>query len=321
MSVLVPTWRRPTELQRCIDGLARQARVPEETLIVVREDDLATHATVEALAARHPSLALRMLSPSAPGLGAALNAGLEGARSDIVCCTDDDAVPRPDWLARIAKHFDQDPGLGGVGGLDVNWPRDDHARPAGDVGRVLPFGRIVGNHHLGTGRARTVDILKGANMSYRRKSIGGLRFDSLLHGTGSQPHNEVGFCLRLASAGWRLLYDPAVVVDHYPAVRLEDQRASARTGQEIRVAAHNQFYGLLQGLHGSRRAPALAYQLLLGSREDPGPVLGFERFVRGREGMPALRRSLAATTGRLEAFRTRRRSDQAHRRQATKALN
>lgn len=307
ITVVIPTWRRPRELRRCLAGLAQQRRAPEEILIVVRPED---HETIEAIgrAGREfPALPIRAVHVEKPGLGQALNAGLSAATGDVVSCTDDDAVPRPDWLERIARHF-EDAGVAGVGGRD--WVHHDGVlddAEAGPVGCITAFGRIIGNHHRGAGAARECQILKGANMSYRRAAVGSLRFDDRLLGTGSQPHNEVGFCLRLGRTSGRLLYDPAVAVDHFLAGRQADQRGSERDPGDVRAAAHNQFLGVITGLRGRQRWVTALYQLLVGTREDPGPVLWVERLARDRSDRLVTQRMKAATAGRLEALRSARR--------------
>jgi hypothetical protein len=46
---------------------------------------------------------------------------------------------------------------------------------------------LIGNHHLGVGEPREVDVLKGVNMSYRRTAIADIHFDERMRGTGAQP--------------------------------------------------------------------------------------------------------------------------------------
>jgi len=257
ISVIVPTYCRPKDLQHCLDALKKQARAPDEVLVVVRDNDAKTWAMLEDISLGH--LTLRAAAVTTPGHVAALNAGLDATRGDIITITDDDTAPRPDWLARIENHFQADPRVGGVGGRD--WVREgdrvhDEARV---VGKVQWFGRMVGNHHLGVGRPREVDILKGANMSFRRAAVDGIRFDERLRGTGAQQSADCAFCLVVKRAGWRLIYDPAVAVDHYPAPRfLGDSRAPV-SAMEVRNDVHNKTLMLLEYL-----PPAETYVWLLG---------------------------------------------------------
>ncbi len=120
-----------------------------------------------------------------------MSAGLEVARGDIVAITDDDAAPHPDWLARIEAYFSTHQGLAGVGGRDVVCHGEHPEGGAREVvGKVQWFGRVIGNHHLGIGRAREVDELKGVNCAYRHAALRRVGFDERLRGTGAQVHWE-----------------------------------------------------------------------------------------------------------------------------------
>ncbi len=139
--------------------------------------------------------------------------------------TDDDAAPHRDWIERIHAHFMRDARLGGVGGRDFVHERGTVLTgTVRVVGRVSWYGRVVGNHHLGSGAPREVAILKGVNMAWRRAAIEGLHFDARLLGGGAQVHNDLAFSLAVRRRGWTLRYDPAVCVDHFPAARGDDDQ-------------------------------------------------------------------------------------------------
>ncbi|WGS45623.1 glycosyltransferase family 2 protein [Burkholderia sp. JSH-S8] len=270
ISVLVPTYRRPADLARCLQALQRQARAPDEVIVVARPEDDATH---ERLA--DPSvggaLPLHVVPVDVPGQVAALNKGLDSAHGDIVAITDDDAAPRPDWLARVEAAFQADPRVGAVGGRD--WVHEkgrvlDASRER--VGQLTLSGKIVGNHHLGVGGAREVDMLKGANMSYRRDAIERLRFDTRLRGAGAQVHNDMAFSMRVQRDGWKLVYDPAIAVDHFPAERFDDDRRDAASLNAISNGAYNLHLILREHLPLVRREIAWWWWTLVGTRVYPG---------------------------------------------------
>ncbi|WP_322041895.1 glycosyltransferase family 2 protein [Paraburkholderia sp. J67] len=270
VTVLVPTYRRPEDLSRCLSALLRQQRAPDQIVVVARADDAATHACL----ADHVTprvLNVEVATVEEPGQVAALNRGLEAATGDVIAITDDDAAPRPDWVARIAAHFGADAKLGALGGRD--WVHEEGRVLDGErelVGRVQRTGRIVGNHHLGVGGAREVDLLKGANMSYRRAAIGDLRFDRRLRGTGAQTHNDMAFSMGVKRAGWKLVYDPLVAVDHYPAPRPGEDPRNAQTLASIRNGAYN-FHLILRGhLAPLHRETAWWWWALIGTRVYPG---------------------------------------------------
>ena len=204
VSVIVPTWRRPADLRRCLDALADQARAADEVLVIHRAEDA---ETLRVLEQAPTGLALRRVVVEAAGQVAALNRGLEEARGGIIAITDDDAAPRPDWLRRIVETFERDPTLTGLGGRD--WLHIDGRLATGErrqVGRVQAWGRCIGNHHLGAGAPREVDILKGANMSFRHVHLGGRRFDVGLKGEGAQCATTWPFAWRCGrpGGGWSM---------------------------------------------------------------------------------------------------------------------
>ena len=306
ITILVPTYRRPKDLERCLEALKSQTRPADEVLIVVRDIDSETWSCLEAY--NYDPLPLRSVKICVPGQVAALNAGLDAAQGDIIAITDDDAAPRPEWLARIEAHFLSDESIGGVGGRD--WVYHGNQLVDGTcevVGRVQWFGRVIGNHHLGVGEPREVDLLKGANMSYRRSAISSLRFDQRLRGTGAQVHNDLAFSLVIKRSGWKLIYDPLIELDHYPAQRFdEDQRGNFFDHTAMLNRVHNETLTLLEDLPHIRRATFVIWGILVGTRGQRGFVQWL-RFLPS-EGTLAGQKLLASLQGRWEGWKTWRKS-------------
>jgi cellulose synthase/poly-beta-1,6-N-acetylglucosamine synthase-like glycosyltransferase len=308
ITVLVPTYRRPQDLVRCLEALQKQTRLADEVLLVVRDTDAETWTLLESL--KLNCLPLRTVTVSVSGQVAALNAGLDAAQEDIIAITDDDAAPHVDWLERIEAHFLSNSRVGGVGGRDWVYhgtELEDGARKV--VGQVQWFGRAIGDHHLGVGEPREVDIFKGANMSFRRTAIENLRFDQHLRGTGAQAHNDMAFSLALRKAGWTLIYDPKVAIDHYPAQRFdEDQRYKFN---EIAVlnSVHNETLILLDYLSPVQRVVFLLWAVLVGTRS----MYGFVQWLRflPKEGALAGQKLLTTLRGRWQGWQTWLQSDRA----------
>lgn len=267
-SVLVPSYHRPTDLARCLAALGAQSCKADRVVVVTRANDFETTEVARAWQDRLP---LEIVHVDVPGVVQAMNAGLKSCSGDVVAITDDDAAPRPDWLAQILAHFAADPGLGGVGGRD--WIHRNGGLENGNirrVGRILWYGRIVGNHHLGAGPARDVEILKGVNCAFRLAALGQVGFETSLLGDGAQVHWELCLCFAVKRAGWRLLYDPAITVDHFPAPRFDlDGRDRFDAG-----AAANRIFNFRLAVGGGlpfwRRSRVIAWYSLIGSADDPG---------------------------------------------------
>jgi glycosyltransferase involved in cell wall biosynthesis len=297
LSVLIPTFRRPEHLARCLHGLEEQTKSPRQVIVVARESDTKTLALLEHEPFRLP---LQVVMVDVPGQVAALNAGLDRVEGEIVAVTDDDARPRPEWLERIARHFASDATLGGVGGRD--YLHDGHRyRDHAVVGKIQWFGRHIGNHHRGVGPPRYVDILKGANMSYRMRAVGDIRFDRRLLGAGAQLHNDMGFSLRIKQTGWRLLYDPEVAVDHFSAERDDDDRRLHRSPEAVRNDAHNETVVILEYLPRRCLPVFFAWAILIGHTSLPGCAQCLRRATFGRSAWSMLK---PVVVGRCMGLRT-----------------
>ncbi|MFM6001445.1 MAG: glycosyltransferase family 2 protein [Dolichospermum sp.] len=267
-TVLIPTYRRPQDLYRCLKALEQQTKPVDQAIVVIRDTDTQTQQFLTQL---HHHLPLETVTVSQPGVVAALNVGLVKVNGDILSITDDDAAPHPDWLVKINTHFLADPQIGGVGGRDWIYQGgklENDPRPV--VGKLQWFGRVIGNHHLGIGAPREVDFLKGVNMSFRTPAIGKLRFDERMRGNGAQVHFEMSLTLNLKRVGWKIIYDPSIAVDHYPAQRFdEDQRQNFNDIALINLV-HNETLILLEHLSPIRRFVFLLWSILVGTRESFG---------------------------------------------------
>jgi len=298
-SVLIPTYRRPDDLRRCLAGLGAGTRRPDEILVVHRPDDHASAAVV----AEFDMLPVRALPIDRPGQVAAINRGLGYATGDFIALIDDDAIPYPDWLERIERWYAQHPRVGGVGGRDVVHQGPPPPPPSeGRVGLISWYGRMIGNHHIGLGDPRPVHVLKGANMSFRREAVQDLRADVRLEGAGAQVHNEVGVCAAIRRRGWTLIYDPLVLVDHYPAMRHDEDARTGFSAVAQRNTAHNEQLAVLDALPGWGRMPFLVWSFAIGTAQVPG-LVQLPRLLARRDPV-AVPRMLASWRGRLAGLAT-----------------
>jgi glycosyltransferase involved in cell wall biosynthesis len=278
-SVLIPSYNRPEQLERCLAGLDGQTRRADQIVLVLRCGDEGSVDVAERWSGRLP---IQVQTIDRPGVVQALNLGLDYAEGEIVTITDDDTEALPDWLARIEAHFQAEDRVGGVGGRDL-LHQDGIILPATArlVGRIMPFGRIVGNHHLGVGPARYVEHLKGVNMSWRRAAIAGERFDTELRGDGAQVYFELAFSLGVLARGWRLLYDPAIQVHHYVAPRFDADQRRLYSQPATENAAYNLYLSLFRYMpRGPLRWSALSWARWVGTATHPGILRGLGAWLR-----------------------------------------
>lgn len=307
ITVIVPTYRRPQDLARCLEGLKKQTRLADEVIVTVRDIDTQTWTFLETF--NPESLPLNIITVTASGVIAALNMALDAADGDIISITDDDAVPRPEWLARIEAHFLSDDQVGGVGGRDFVY-RNNKLKEGSRkvVGRLQWFGRVIGNHNFGVGEAREVDVLKGVNMSFRQKAFGDKQFDTRMRGTSAQIHYEIEFCLALKRSGWKLIYDPNIQVDHYQGKRFDEDQRNQFNELAMFNIVHNKTLAVLDYLSPIQRSIFVFWAILVGTRGERG-LIQLLRFLP-TEGKVAGQKFVVSIRGHWQGWQTWKQSKQ-----------
>ncbi len=310
VSVVVTTYRRIDRLGACLEGLRSQSRPADEVLVVVPASDEPSAIFVGELVGAWPGL--RCIRVARPGAVAALNCGLAAAGGAIVAFVDDDAVPTVAWLERIVAMFESDHRIAAVGGRDLIFMdgRVLEPKPRGalgalwgppGVGRIQWFGRMLGNHHVGVGGARDVDVLKGANMSFRRDAVVDHGFDERLRGEGAQEHHELSICLPLRRRGLRVVYDPNISVLHYPAPRTIGHQRDEVSFQPVASATYNEALQILDYFGPVQRFVFMVWGFGVGATPSPGLAVLARDLLGRRPG--AWMRFMAAQHGRLAAWK------------------
>lgn len=302
VSVVVPTFRRPALLARCLEGVEAQRPRADEVVVVHRPEDAESAAFLETWVAGDPARR-RAVAVEGPGLVRALAAGTEAARGEVLAYLDDDAVPRPGWLEELLRGF-LDPTVGAVGGRFVDHV-DGRAVEGrtGTVGRVTWYGRVIGRHELETEHYGDVEFLGGANWAVRRE-VAYHDPRLLVASTGLVLANELDSCLTVRRLGRRVLYTPWAVVDHYTTSYRDPELGSRVSGDDVVTSAANYTYALLKYLPLPRRAAFLVYAFAVGSSTLPGPLRVAVEAVRDRRRAAAMARRIGATwRGRREGIR------------------
>lgn len=123
VSVVIPTYERPTLLARCLAAVGRQTLDPASYEIIIADDANCgeTRAVVERTRltqceAGGPIIRYVTVAPE-HGPAAARNAGWRAAVAPVIAFTDDDCVPDPDWLKAGLAAMNE--GVAGVSGRVV----------------------------------------------------------------------------------------------------------------------------------------------------------------------------------------------------------
>lgn len=221
ISVVICTHNRATSLRDTLAGL-EAVDVPFglawEVLVVDNASSDNTRATVERFH-KGSALPLRYRYVGTPGLSRARNAGIEASRGDIVAFIDDDVRVRADWLAAVARAFQDHPEVACVGGrvfLAAEIPRPPWWRKEYD-GYVGEFDR--GDEPRVVEGADGAMVGIGANLSFRRRAFeqcGTFRHDLGRRGNSLLMGEEIELIERIRRAGRKTLYYPPAVVYHLP---------------------------------------------------------------------------------------------------------
>jgi GT2 family glycosyltransferase len=118
-SVIVPTFRRPAELARCLDALAR-LDYPRDGFEVIVVDDGSGAPPEDVVERVRGRLRVSLVAhEDNRGPASARNIGAARAGGEFLAFTDDDCAPAADWLRVLGTCLAREPDTL-VGGLTVN---------------------------------------------------------------------------------------------------------------------------------------------------------------------------------------------------------
>ena len=184
------------------------------------------------------------------------NQGALAAEGDILAFIDDDAYPRPDWLANAAARLSGPDPIDALGGPGLT-PPDDPPR-AQLSGLVLASPLVSGNfrcRYFIQGPLRRVEDFPSCNLFVRKsafEAIGGFREDYW-------PGEDTLLCADLQTSGHALWYDPRLVVYHHRRPLF-----GPHLRQVGRYALHRGHFARRFGLNSRRLSYHLPSLFLLG---------------------------------------------------------
>jgi GT2 family glycosyltransferase len=203
LSVVVPTRDRPGALSGCLDALSAQTAAHRLEVIVVDDGSLEPLA-VAAAVARHPNA--RLLHGTGNGPAAARNVGADGASGAILCFTDDDCAPHPDWAERLAEEIE-----GGAAAAA--------GRTLGAGGAVAAAAEFVAHApaRATSSDGSRVTFAPSNNLACAKQVWESVPFDESYPDAAAEDRD---WCARLAQAGYVLVSVEAACVVHRQDVTL-----------------------------------------------------------------------------------------------------
>jgi len=221
VAIVVVTYNSAAEIGACLDAIAALSGNDAEVLVV---DNASSDSTREEVARRNISL---LANRTNTGFAAALNQGVRATKSPLVLSLNPDAHLLRGLGAMIQQM--EEPGTGAVGGMLVG---EDGNPQAGFMARNLPTPAALILEVLGINRLfpanqvnwhyrclgldpmnlSPVDQPAGAFLMFSRavwEAVGG--FDERFWPVWFE---DVDFCARIKSAGFRTYYHPSAMAKH-----------------------------------------------------------------------------------------------------------
>lgn len=224
VSLIIVSRNRPDLLGRVLRSLWYQTHPNFELIVVSDQPDLSQFSDqIGGRAVKHAHF-------SEPNISAARNLGISLAAGDILAFIDDDAVPEPMWLERLAAAFDI-PEVGIAGGYvrgrnGISWQwRALACDLAGEDATISEPEDEIAVYPPTPDRFVRV---QGTNCAFRR--------DAVLEQGGFDENfrfflDETDLTLRLAQAGWATALVPLAEVQHGFAE--SDQRSRFRVPKTL----------------------------------------------------------------------------------------
>ncbi|NMP14986.1 glycosyltransferase [Thalassotalea sp. Y01] len=181
ISVIIPTYKRPTNLANALRSAASQSYFDKEILVVSDNGDETkyndeTSKIVEQVKSEFPQVRINLLFHKKNRNGAAArNTGLFASTGEFVCYLDDDDIYLPGRLDKSIEALRNQPKtVGGVYGGFLGWNspvNDDNRYATGDLTKeilTLDYMKHYLHTNTATYRRSAVLAINGFDESYRR---------------------------------------------------------------------------------------------------------------------------------------------------------
>ena len=198
-SIIICTYNRAPLLQRTLLSLSRQTLEAEQFEIIVVDDGSTDNTAEICKRENHGMQNLKYISTGGNiGIGAAGNLGVRSAAGDYLIFTDDDCIPREDWVERMRQALSKYPLIAGC----VATPTKNFIKLCHNIAQFHPF--------MEGGKAGPVAFIAGANMGFRRslfEELQGFPQENIIN-------PDMRFVLKARESGYQVYFEPEAVITH-----------------------------------------------------------------------------------------------------------
>jgi glycosyltransferase involved in cell wall biosynthesis len=217
ITVIIPTYSRPGQLQDCLKGLVSQSRKDFKVIVV---DDAGKKPALDVTLRFKDALDITTIRiPVNSGAAHARNAGIKTASGQFIAFLDDDAVPDPGWISEGYRYMTKWPQISCIVGRILSMrpenlislsrqriydQRDIHYKDP-DVQKGLRS--KYGNRHPES--CLVADYFSGGNCWFRNIFTEDIVFPESLRWGHDRALADV-----IISRGMLIAYDPELIIHH-----------------------------------------------------------------------------------------------------------
>lgn len=244
VSVVICTRNRFVDFKGTITSLSKQARLPDELIVVDSSDVFQTKEYLDSIQLPFPTRYFH----TQPGLTLQRNHGIRESNGDLIFFFDDDVDLDVNYLSEVEKIFESDALLeiGAVGGrvepshVDqsntiISWLGPKIFRMIRAVFGLTGIGsgkfRWSGmpTHPIAAEMSKYIECLSGCCMAFRRQVFDTVNFDELLKGYALMEDADVS--KQTLDAGYKIYYLATAYLVHYvsPSNRLQRRQWAEMT--------------------------------------------------------------------------------------------
>lgn len=200
-SIIICTYNRATLLKRILEALAGQTIAPDRYELIVVDDGSQddTSGVCTMMSNKLPNL-VYVFTGKNNGTARARNTGIQKASGYYILFTDDDCIPREDWIENMLDALGREPIVAGA----VKTTYFNYYKLCHNIAEFHAF--IPG------GKPGYAEFIAGANMGFQRpvlEELQGFKADT-------EHAEDMEFIIRARQKGYRPFFAHDVVVTHDP---------------------------------------------------------------------------------------------------------
>ncbi len=195
ISVIIPVFKDWDRLILCLDALNEQKNAESNFEVIVVNND----PSDSSRPSQDFSFPIKFLNEHTPGSYAARNKGLSEAIGSALLFTDSDCIPTPDWIFQAMKSLENQERDLFAGSIELFSPVENRYVRFENA-FAFPNATYVSANNFGV----------TANLLVKKKVFDQIgEFDAGLFTGG-----DFEFCNRAAKAGFKIEYNPRMIVKH-----------------------------------------------------------------------------------------------------------